>query len=667
MSNNFVYIFGATVNNKLEEVVRKVKEMNSTMSYSLDINNKKLYMPSTSIYYLFPYLFNTTFNIDNDEILLELCMTSIMCLDFCLYSDKIIDNQVIFDTESYYYKMFLNQIFIRKMSKYHNGTNIFWDYYSKYYKQYVKSVTIEKKNHFNKLSEYTYEEFCEIAIGKQALAKLIPASLGVQANCYEQIKNYEKSMDIFAIATQIYDDLRDWKDDFKNRRLSWLLSRILTENSLDISCDEKMVSNIMFGKNYDTKMLELANNLCQEAMLIAPTSEQWIRSIRLFIVRINRLMMDLLKMRGEHVNGYPYLFRNDKVLEINDVIQNSQKFIINQYKMGFGEVKDFIFGSRKATSEDDYEVLGGDIFERTFILNFLLEMDAIEGLEIQAQIEDLIANERKYIYNSKTKKYDCGWIYAEELYGNCPDLDTLSEIIRIASITKDEQLLKEVRKTLDKVFRINIERDNYSSWIIDEGEKDYEVVIKKLSREAESEVNANFVHALNVIDEEVYKEEIEKCIEWLYSQQNDEGTWKSVWYSGEYYCGYVFSKTFKVVKKSECIQKYLEFLQSTQNENGSWGYYKGNPLDTSFALLALLNIVKIYELDVQVKETILLGMQYLLSTVNEKGYWYGCEFIIMGPGKKDSIEQMWRYKSATVTSVVCASALIKVQKYIIER
>ena len=58
-----------------------------------------------------------------------------------------------------------------------------------------------------------------------------------------------------------------------------------------------------------------------------------------------------------------------------------------------------------------------------------------------------------------------------------------------------------------------------------------------------------------------------------------------------------------------------------------------------------------------------MGINYLLKTFNKKDFWYGCEFIKTGKGKSDSSEQFLRYRSATLTTMYCLSALINANRY----
>lgn len=657
MDANLVYVFGEDSIKEFERVCGEVSILKSEID---NIISKEIDMPGKSVYYLFPYLFNTTFGVSDKALLLNLCVASVLCLDFCLFSDKLFDKQIKFSEELFYSKVLVDQKFIMKMMSINNTE--FWTYYYKYYKEYVASVKLERDNHFGKISNYDWKEFSLIARGKQALSKLIPASMGCLVNDLNSIEKFEKSIDLMSEATQLYDDLKDWKDDFKNKRYSWILNKIITENNLERECEERTVAEILFKKGYDTYVLDKASNLCEQAILSFDSNDVWVRYVRAFSMKINRLMFDLIKLKKYSISSYGYLYRNKLISsdenDLNPIIYKSLSFIIKEYKKNLPELKHWMLDVKEGV----ISVVGGDIFQRSLLLNLLLEINEEDYIKDNFSLSAIIDSEINYIIDKKTKEYDCGWIYIDGLFGNCPDLDTLSEIIRVdRGIEENIELRSEVNRTLEKVFSINNDLTSFKTWVLYEDEKDYDVIKDKLSMSGEIDVNANFMSTLCFKEYDKYKNIIRGCLGWIYSKQNEEGTWASTWYVGNYYCGYVLSKTFYILSNLEVIEKYLEFLLNSQNENGSWGSWSGNPLETAYAILSLVNIGNTGK---DKGESVRKGVKYLLQTINDDGHWYGCEFIKMGSGKINISEQALRYRSATLTTMFCISALVKANNFI---
>lgn len=654
-NSSLIYVFGNDAEQRFSEVLSKISALRAEIS---ELTGKDYKLPGCSPYFLFAYIFNNSFKCSDKDLLEDLCIVSELCLEFCLYSDRLIDGQILLD-EKFYYETCVHENYINLLMKRIGEKNDFWNLYYKYYKEYVYAVTSERQNHFASIKTYSEEEFKKIAIGKQALTKLVPAALGTITSEWNSIHTYENVIDKLAIAMQLHDDLVDWKDDLQSKRYSWLLNNIILENNLDDHCSSDEVKDLIFSKSYDIELLSKANCYCEDAML-ENVSDEWIRYVKCFQARVNTLLVDLLELRGEKNDSCCYYYRNNMVIK-KDLIQtlsNVKEFIIKQQQYDFREMKSWFLD----ITRDDKGVylVGGDVFQRAVLLNLILESaDIFDNKQLKLYID----KEIDHILCSKSEIYDCGWVYIEGLIDNCPDLDTFSEILRIRCLYPDnEKLNNEVEKVLNKVFRINT-ANRFSTWIIEQGEQDFERISNRFGFESEIDVNANFISALNILNSKKYCNQIKENAKYLYSLQKEEGYWDSSWYVGKYYSGYVLSKTFKVVQDFKIIKKFKDFLIKSQNENGSWGSSLGNPLETSFAILALYNIG---DLDIEEKSVLRLAANYLLETVTPQGYWYGCEFIKYGVGKDQVNKQYARYRSAILTTGFCMAAMTKLERNWIE-
>lgn len=651
MINNLQYIFGGDIGKEMKQVETSLTEVNWRVQQICD--SKDIGVPTKSLYYLYPYLFRADFKLPEDEML-RLCTISVMCLDFCLFTDKLFDKQIQLSQRLYYHKLLIYQEFIKEVSDMKNSQ--VWHYYEGYFKEYVYGVTLEEERHVHAIKDYTWEEFLKISKGKQALTKLIPAIMGVRSGQETKIFQYENALGLFSAASQLYDDLRDWKEDLRLKRYSWMLTQILRENHLNEDCDELAVRKLLYSNNYEIAILDKANNLCEDAMLAVENNPVWVRYVRLLQIKMNRLLVDFMKIKGHPMESYFYGYRNFKKQSISFIIKHSWDFIYKQYKAGLTELKHWMFFTKGKEQKPVLEVLPADIFQRVCMLNLILELEA-QGQGVRFEhVTEIIQEEVTHIITSESKKYEFGWVYCDGLYGNCSDLDTLSEIIRINNFLHNDILEEKIVKTVEKLKHINGNKMPFRTWIIEEGDADYGVISKEFHRGGEAEVNANLIAALCTTKEAYEKETIEKCLKWIYSLQNEEGYWESNWYVSRFYCGYVLSKTFHLLEDREVIDKYEQYLYTSQNKNGSWGDYVGNPLCTSFALLALMNMA---DKSQQIVKAIYSGLFYLIQTNHSGGYWYGCEFIKMGPGKQDASEQAYRYRSVTLTTMFCMYALCK--------
>lgn len=659
MRGQMFYIFGQNGEKFSDEVKKRVE----TIYQNITTRTKRTYSKQIfSLYYLYPLLFSESFQIENDK-LIDMCVLSVLCLNSCLYDDKILDSQEEI-TESGFYSHNLLNIEIGKLVQQLVGDcSIFWDYYDKYYEEYVGATMLERKKHFGKLENYSREEFLDIAKGKQAMCKIIPAMFCCLQNDFRLLNDYEKAMDISAAGMQIYDDLRDWKSDFSSQRVSWLLNVILHESGLNFQSNPELISNYLFDNNLDSYYLDMAKQLLDMSMVnskrqLSPT---WYRYIRFSQAYINKLRADLLKIRGLSINALDYLYvnKNTQNLKIEeDILRPSLEFINNQYKKGFADVKEWMLSAEK-DKEHRVAILGGDIFMRSQIFNLLSETISIN----RTVIETILSKEKEYFLSSQSPIYKYGWVYVEGLYGNCPDLDTFSEILR-AGYCKDVENIElkiVVEKILNKVLTEHT-KPYFSTWIIDKGEPAYDFVMDNFTMMGDLEVTSNFIKSLYKIDFHKYSNRIVESLAWIEGKQNEQGFWDSTWYVGNYYCGYVLAPLGEVDSFSNCYQRFLDYLYCSQNENGSWGDGEGNPLDTAYAVYAIAEATDMTK--DREKKAVERGVLYLLSTRNSEGYWFSCEFIKMGQGKKDISCQNLRYKSVTLTTTYCFAALAKVYKKI---
>lgn len=657
MNYSINYVFGSELDTIIKKIKDKVNKVYTDMAQIIQAENKRQVF---SMYFLYPYLFKDSFDIFDEGTLIDLSVLSVLCLDSCLYDDKILDEQEQVTPLDHHLHNLRNIEIGRLLQKYSYDSECFWKYYYKYYEEYVKATTLERNFYFGKINDYDWDNFFLIAKGKQAMCKIVPAMLCVLVNDFTMLKDYESAIDRCSVAMQLYDDLRDWKDDFKSKHISYLLNKIIIGGNFSLNTDLSEISGYLFDKKIDTEVLYTSNRLLDEALVFSryPLSPVFIRYIRFTQNFVNKLMMDMMKIRGQHFISYEYLYQNPngaKVTLEKKILNETFRFIQKQYEKGLLELKEWMICQNPDQQKKD-EILSGDIFMRAQILNLLLDVSEID----EDAIKCILEMETKSFMEQQSKIYKYGWVYVDGLYGNCPDLDTFSEILRISLNSRNTNtILKEkVLQILSVIMNLNSEQKHFSTWIIDEDEPNYEFIEQNLTMMGDLEVTANFIKALISVNQEEYKEVINDCLMWIIDKQNNEGYWLSTWYIGNYYCGYVLSSLAKEGVFSIAFERYLNYVYKTQNPNGSWGDGSGNPLETSYVLMSILA----YE-DLtlgNIKEVINRGAKYLLLTRMDEGYWLACEFIKMGEGKTDISKQHLRYKSVTLTTVYCFTALSKV-------
>lgn len=232
MSYGINYVFGADID--AEKIKDRVITLYSDMTQTIQTENKR---PVFSMYFLYPYLFKDSFAAIDEEILIDLSVLSVLCLDSCLYDDKLLDEQEKMTPLNHHLHNLRNIEIGRLVQRNIDDSDCFWKYYYKYYREYVNATNLERNLHFGKISDYDWNDFFLIAKGKQAMCKIIPAMLCTLVNDFTMLEDYERVIDKCSVAMQLYDDLRDWKEDFKNGHISYLLNKIIVDGNFSLNAE----------------------------------------------------------------------------------------------------------------------------------------------------------------------------------------------------------------------------------------------------------------------------------------------------------------------------------------------------------------------------------------------------------------------------------------------
>ncbi|MBU1097798.1 MAG: hypothetical protein KKB34_15045 [Bacteroidetes bacterium] len=168
----------------------------------------------------------------------NLLYTSILAVD------NILDEALYSQKEAMFMATLLRDESLKILNSYFEPTSLFWNYFQKYQKEYIAAILLEDRNHFSKNSSYSIEEMEKIAAGKAAIAKVYPAGLAILSDLQHLIVHFEKSLDYFFTAVQLFDDLRDWRSDFKSKKFSYMLSKLIEDKKLKDRLDTVTIEEI---------------------------------------------------------------------------------------------------------------------------------------------------------------------------------------------------------------------------------------------------------------------------------------------------------------------------------------------------------------------------------------------------------------------------------------
>lgn len=649
-------IFNRDILDQSSVISNQLNKFHDNSLKILNVSHHKQFKVN-SLYSLYPYLFSEDFPSISNDVLNKICICSHLCAEDILTFDNQLDTDFELDIKNIdllFGKNLSIQYQTRVLSNLFDEKSEFWDYYDKYQKEYFNAIKLER-NHYRTLEKYEYEEFQIISHGIYALGKWPVTAMAFLSGRKEFIGEYEDILDIYAEASQLFDDLKDWKDDFKEKRYSWLLSQIMINHSLTEDAAIEELSDVLFRFDYDKLILEKINLLCEHIFLSSVCSKPFIRFFRYFQKKTNNLYKDFCKLKGVNANFtiQNSIFNKDNLSMINveSLINKCIKNILRQQEKGYSELVHWEFFSEPLGFNEKENFAGADIFQRALVLNNLIEIKNM-GYNVPSEV---IESEVDYlIYRSKD-----GWKYFNELEESFCTIDIYAEMIKLSNSISNDKLKKIINDSIGELITSNKNKDGYFYTCIIDGQNS-----TSIGNNIDVASNASLLDALKAYMNEQYKQIVTSGLELLASLQNFEGYWKSDFYLSDFYTGFLMSGIFKYYKKDNInTQKLVAFILDNQNGNGSFGKNGGTPLDTSFALLTLLNFDYILDAD-KINPFIEKGFIYVLNSIDEDYMIRGNEFFEIKIIKNTEILDPMVYKSSILTTVICLNFLLKASHFL---
>ena len=155
-----------------------------------------------------------------------------------------------------------------------------------------------------------------------------------------------------------------------------------------------------------------------------------------------------------------------------------------------------------------------------------------------------------------------------------------------------------------------------------------------------ADVTGRAIALLSLADVEMYEKQINSAIEYLKTEQEENGSWFGRWGTNYIYGTWSVLTALEIAgqdPQQDYIRKAVKYLVSTQNDDGGWGesndsYYppkihrpfKSTAFQTAWVLLSLLASRE--EKNPSVKKAV----NFLLSTQLSNGQWYDNSFTAPG-------------------------------------
>lgn len=666
-----------------DKVLQQLENYYERSGYLAGVDNDK--RPELNfLLSLLPYFFKKEFSGVDSETMNTLCICSAISAQIVLYYDHLVDNcNGITETDIslLFEKFMFSQYQARILGKLFDENSEFWSYYEKYCKQYFEAAKLEMQC-VNSFKKYEYSEFKKISRGVFAMWKWPIAALAVLTGNTHKIAMYEEVLDLEAEADQLFDDLKDWKDDFNGKRFSWMLCRIMVENEIDPSSDVKTVSEFLFKGDYDLMVLVKINKLCEKIMLKCGNADEYIIKIREFQSNVNKLYNDLcrIKEHGFIPQDRPSVNENLLLYGTENFIQNFMDILTLHKKKDYPELVHWALFTKQAIVSADNKYIRGDVYQRAVVLNSVLELKRM-GYKVQ---NSFIQDEIEYFIRmwDETKK---GWSYFSKFPKSQADIDILAEMMKICILTEntglkmlvDESvsfLIKNRKNNKEGLFNKyytgedNVDTEgNLGFSLSDSGMMSFgdESIQDCFDNPMDYASNASLLYAMLVYDGGRYSEEAEGAIRKLMEGQGSEGSWNSKWYHSNYYTSGLIAKIFKANKsKSINAQKLAQFIQDTYNGDGSWGETENSMFETVFSASMLIEIDYMFDKE-YLTSVLKKSMEYILSHMRDDGFFDGTPFVRIVPKADEKAVQT--YKSSLFTTVLSVSTVAVINKYLKEK
>lgn len=601
-SDDIKYIYGS------------IQEIEATWAAALPLNETTNRSDKErSIYSVYPFLFSSVFPSVSRSDIRTLAVSGRLYFDSLLFADKIMDDKLTLEmTTNYVLKLQALQYEASKiLHTLYSSESPFWLRFTKNWLDYTSACHTEKKFMTGELAwgDYTEEKAFEIARGKCGIARTAVSGLAILANCDQVEAALYSSIENHYVARQFWDDISDWKKDFKENIPSLLLSRVM-DGPLHFSNEEESDSFIqqlkyeVYYNGHLEYLLDLALHKINDARqnlngIDAPEWSRVISHLEQDCVALLRDVQGIVQKNLQRATSQPQL-KNQIVLpkptnQSEKLIYSCVETLLTEWQKGFGELRHLMRLPLKADFTIDHEYHYGDVFQRALMTDGLCDAnDLLDG-----RLQSVLDYEVQYLIDSRdTNTSVGGWRYMPNVPEVAPDADDFGQVMQAFLRSGSREYVQDYCETPLGILLANNVRDDggIETWIVprenqtEEQQRQVYCNNNLWGTGPDNEVVANILYALALYDKQRFMSRIQSGIEYLLSRQETNGHWVSRWYTGAYYGTYVSLRLLAEMgmHEKEQFQNAITFLLQTQNPDGGWGLDStSDVLSTSLALLGL--------------------------------------------------------------------------------
>ncbi|MDR0866023.1 MAG: terpene cyclase/mutase family protein [Candidatus Symbiothrix sp.] len=576
-----------------------------------------------------------------------------------LLMDAIIDNKKIANIPLI---SLLQEETVKTLTAVFGKNSEFWDYWNARKHEFMEAVQIEKELQTQKLVKQTaYQDLADkkSTFGKIAIDCLYLLTGKKETQIYRLLL---KSHYYFSVGFQLYDDVKDFKEDFEKGQFNWAIYQLKKKIDFDrFQNDVNRLNKYLYLEGVASSLLHRSAQAFQKALdILKPLNidSEWvgvIKDMKNTILSYSDITEGYIKVCETKAKfGHRRIAKN-RFFSIdgisNFVLKAGLNYIKKDYLHDYAELKHIMYLSRKEDFENTTPIHISDIFQRALLDDCLLSFAPTQHLAMSSYIDAEIM----YLIQRVNEDATGGWSYFPSVKEIAADIDDLGQMMQLFIHANkmdymDKYCLTPIQIALNNKYN---KEGGIATWIIPNDnhtprqEKQDLFNRTKWGTGPDTEVVANFVYALHLYHPETYRDVVEKAMPFICCNQDENGFWESRWYYGTYYGTYICLRLLK--EKGETywanIQKALDFLICNQQESGGFGLDNQSPDALSTALALLSFKLFLDEENINVRK----AMNYLLDSQQQDGSWTSVDFI-----KPKASEP---YKSKVLTTALVLKSL----------
>lgn len=496
--------------------------------------------------------------------------------------------------------------------------------------------------------EYTEALALGVVRDKNGPARIIAAGMVELAGDDGMLTPLLEIINAFNLATQMWDDLQDWKDDLRRGTPSLLLARLCPERPPPCSDDDwrdltRQLARELYYRGHADHVLDLALSALDTAEQLKPTLPDlglhsrtamlrgWCDGLRGDIRRIVRTNLARARAQPRLALRLPAA-----AAPWQDIAFGALGFLETQWNLGFGEGRDLMRYPAELGFGSGETCYFGDVFQRALVADALCDADRV----LDGRLRPIIEREAEYLVSQRVPSSIGGWRYYANLPELPPDADDLAQVMQaLIRADRRDEVARHGEASLGVLLRDNSHPDgSFETWIVPasgrtELEDRHAVLVEEVwGAGADCDVIPNLLYALELYDAARFAEVTQRGATYLEREQRDDGTWTSRWYAGPYYAIYVCLRMFAAVRpRSPAVPRALAALRDTQRSDGGWGQSGGasDPLMTALALLGLAAAQPAHGEPAD-RARAARGIELLRRTMATDGGWPAQELIFKG-------------------------------------